>query len=411
VASETEFAFRHALVRDVAYAQIPRARRGRSHRRIAVWLESLGRPDDHAEMLAHHNLAALELSRATGEDVSDLVVRACGVLTDAGDRALALTAYSAAAGAYRAATELAEPGSLTRARLLLAAVRAEHMGDYSRGGPALVQAIEALTPHGAVEDVAEAELRLADIAWRAGGQRQMLEHLERGVALLRDAAPSPQKAYVKAEASRMLMLAARNAEAIELGHAALTMAQELGLDELTADALITIGTARVPYGETDGIDDIERGIELSRAGGFGRAVVRGAVNAAAILWLLGDVRRSARYIQVAREAATEIGHAEAMRWTRSEAAISAFLSGDWTEAEHLADAIIAEEGTRPDHYQDSMVRWARALMGVARGTLAEARSDADWQLGFARRAADPQVLLPALGCSARICYAAGEHVD
>ena len=41
VAAETQFAFRHVLVRDVAYAQIPRGRRADKHRRAAEWIESL----------------------------------------------------------------------------------------------------------------------------------------------------------------------------------------------------------------------------------------------------------------------------------------------------------------------------------------------------------------------------------
>ncbi|MGH2682394.1 MAG: AAA family ATPase, partial [Actinomycetota bacterium] len=59
VAGETEYVFRHLLVRDVAYAEIPRRLRSERHRLAAEWIESLGRPDDHAELLAHHYLAAL----------------------------------------------------------------------------------------------------------------------------------------------------------------------------------------------------------------------------------------------------------------------------------------------------------------------------------------------------------------
>ena len=44
MAGEREYGFRHVLVRDVAYGQIPRAERASKHRRAAAWLESLG-PD------------------------------------------------------------------------------------------------------------------------------------------------------------------------------------------------------------------------------------------------------------------------------------------------------------------------------------------------------------------------------
>src|SRR5439155_8293318 len=45
VKDETEYAFAHALVRDVAYGQIPRAERAEKHRRAAEWIETLGRPE------------------------------------------------------------------------------------------------------------------------------------------------------------------------------------------------------------------------------------------------------------------------------------------------------------------------------------------------------------------------------
>ena len=75
VEGETEFAFAHALVRDVAYGQIARADRAEKHRRVAEWIEALGRPDDHAEMVAHHWQAAFELARAAGVEATDLAER------------------------------------------------------------------------------------------------------------------------------------------------------------------------------------------------------------------------------------------------------------------------------------------------------------------------------------------------
>ena len=64
VGGETQYAFLHLVIRDVAYGQIPRAERGEKHRLAAEWIQSLtpDRTEDRAEMLAHHFLAALELS-------------------------------------------------------------------------------------------------------------------------------------------------------------------------------------------------------------------------------------------------------------------------------------------------------------------------------------------------------------
>ncbi len=92
VAGDTEYAFRHELLRDVAYGEIPRAGKAERHRRAAEWIDSLGRAEDHAELLAHHYLAALDYAGAAGEDVTDVVDRARQALQGAGLRATRLSA-------------------------------------------------------------------------------------------------------------------------------------------------------------------------------------------------------------------------------------------------------------------------------------------------------------------------------
>jgi class 3 adenylate cyclase/predicted ATPase len=106
VAGETQYAFMHVLVRDVAYGQIPRAARAVRHAAAAGWIESLGRADDHADMLAYHYQSALDLARAAGRDTAELAPRARAALHRAGDRALALNAFTRAAGYYRDALAL-----------------------------------------------------------------------------------------------------------------------------------------------------------------------------------------------------------------------------------------------------------------------------------------------------------------
>ena len=72
VADDREYGFRHLLVRDVAYGQIPRVDRAEKHLLAARWIERLGRREDHAEMLAHHYLQALELIEAAGGSTAGL---------------------------------------------------------------------------------------------------------------------------------------------------------------------------------------------------------------------------------------------------------------------------------------------------------------------------------------------------
>jgi class 3 adenylate cyclase len=52
---EREYAIKHAVTREVAYASVPKTRRARLHAAFATWLEGFGGGrDEHAPLLAHH---------------------------------------------------------------------------------------------------------------------------------------------------------------------------------------------------------------------------------------------------------------------------------------------------------------------------------------------------------------------
>ena len=85
---------------------IPGPTARRAHRRAAEWIEALGRPEDHADLLAHHYLSALELARAAGVMQGALAGSAANALRRAGDRAFGLNAFASAARFYDEALEL-----------------------------------------------------------------------------------------------------------------------------------------------------------------------------------------------------------------------------------------------------------------------------------------------------------------
>jgi predicted ATPase/class 3 adenylate cyclase len=180
VGGEDQFAFRHVLVRDVAYGQIPRAERGEKHRRAADWIESLSeRSDDLAEMLAHHYLTALEYADAAARDL--LEQRARVALRAAGDRSLMLNAFAAAVRYYRAALELWPPDDGQRAYVVFGYGRALWEAEEP-GERDLTEARDLLLAAGDVETAAEAEILLgqADPSGRLEHLRRALELVEGG---------------------------------------------------------------------------------------------------------------------------------------------------------------------------------------------------------------------------------------
>ena len=170
-AASRSSSFSHAIVRDVAYEQIPRARASDKHRRTAGWLESLSpeRSEDRGEMLAHHYLRALRYSPA-GERRDDSL-RWSGhgrALRDAGDRSLSLNAFAEAARFFTEALALWPEDAPGRATLAFRLGRArdacrERRRRAARGGPRRVPA-----PRAGQEQAAEAMVLIGELLWMRG---------------------------------------------------------------------------------------------------------------------------------------------------------------------------------------------------------------------------------------------------
>lgn len=65
LAGEREYAFKHALTREVAYGSLPKARRARLHAGVAAWLERAGDGrDEWAALVAHHYAEAVRPEHA-----------------------------------------------------------------------------------------------------------------------------------------------------------------------------------------------------------------------------------------------------------------------------------------------------------------------------------------------------------
>jgi class 3 adenylate cyclase/tetratricopeptide (TPR) repeat protein len=406
VATEVEYSFRHVLFRDVAYGQIPRAERAEKHLRTAEWIEALGRPEDHAEMLAHHYLEALELGAAAGLDTGAFTDNALRAFEDAGDRALGLNALDVAARYYRAAIQLVAADDPRRGRLLLRLGRTLWLlGEPSQ--ETLESARDALLGVGDVEGVAEAGIRLAEACWEAAERDAAFSHVERARELLDPMPVSSVKARVTAQASRLSMLAGNEEEAIRFGREAIAMAEALGLDELKAAALNNVGTAKCDSGDESGMDDLAEAIRIAAGTTASWELIRAKNNLSTIFWVRGRTREARDAHNEARDDASRFGQLAFQRWLNCVQVRYDVHFGEWDRAMAEADELIADFAAGKPHYLASQVYADRGQIRVARGDLAGAHDDAQQALTYARGAADPQALLPALANVALIESATG----
>jgi tetratricopeptide (TPR) repeat protein len=407
VADEAEFAFMHVLVRDVGYGQIPRAERADKHRLAAEWIESLGRTEDHAEMLAHHYLSALELRRAAGQTVAaDLAQRAKDRLREAGGRAFSLNAYANAAGFYQAALELTPAATMERARLLFQLARVRYLAGGVEVDP-LIEASAELLAHGDPETGAEAEVLLGELIWQRGDRDGAFVHLGHARDLVEQREPSRVKAYVLSNVSRFLMLAAEHAEAIRVGRQALAMADELGLDEVRAHALNNIGGSRVYSGDRGGIDDLEQSVAIASAAHVPAEICRARVNLATVLLNLGQPERDLQLEDEAAAAASRFGQTLFQRWLRGNRTGSLYILGRWDEALATADAFLQEVEAGLPHYLAAENYSVRAEIRLGRGDVAGALLDAERALELARLAKDPQSVYPVISAYADVLCQTG----
>jgi class 3 adenylate cyclase/tetratricopeptide (TPR) repeat protein len=404
VAGEAQYVFRHVLVRDVAYGQMPRAARVEGHRQAAEWIESLppDRSEDRSEMLAHHYLAALDYARSAGRDAHELVGRAAPALREAGDRAMALNAFAAAARYYASALEFAELDP----KRLLAYGRALELSER-RGSDVLAKAVEAALAVGDAETAAEAEIERGEQHFVLGDRDAAFSHFDRAAALVADVPLSASKAFVTSNVSRFLMLAGRSEEAIRIGGEALAMADELGLDVLRAHALNNIGAAKTSSGDVSGLEDLRRSIDIASELNSPEAR-RGLNNLGSLTMHLGDLPSAEGLHREALAVAERLGIAGDVYWGRGELAFDAYYAGRWDEAAPTVDELISEsaEGTR--HYMETTCRYVRAQIRLARGDIDGAVHDASALLELAAGIKDPQVLYGARAGAARV-FLAGDR--
>jgi class 3 adenylate cyclase/tetratricopeptide (TPR) repeat protein len=399
---DSEWAFGHVLVRDVAYGQIPRAERAEMHRISAEWIESLGRPDDHAEMVAHHYLSALELGVATP------AIAECArvALRAAGERAFALNAFAAAARLFGKALELWPADEPERPLLELKHGRALYRGEGA-GAEAFTAAREGLLAAGNDAAAAEAEIMLAELASYVGDHESASSHLERAVELIEPGPGSWAKAFVLSRAARLELLRAKLNAAIALGRQALEIATALELDEIRVHALNTIGTARVERNELEGLEDVERSLTLARQINSPESA-RGYLNLSVLTAMSGDLSRSFAVQSEGLLEAERLGVDGWHRFLRGHSAQYAYWSGRWDDALVSAEEFLTETEAGSPHYEENQNRNVRALVRLACGDLAGALDDTAKSVLRAREVKDAQNLCPTLAVRAFVLLSTGE---
>ena len=412
VAGETQYAFLHLLLRDVAYSQIPRSERADKHSNAAAWIESLSadRSEDRAEMLAHHYLEALELIRVTGGDESTLREPARKALAEAGDRALALHAPAAAVGFLEQALELTVEDDPGRAVLLATLLKTKSM--LGEDAVELAQlAHDVALASGQLELAAEAMTVLAQQRWVRGENDPAVQLARDAFALVSDAPPSRTKAHVRVALANRLWISGREEEGLTLGREGLAEAEALGAEDVAANALRGIGTIRAVRGDEGGLADLEHSVELGEKLSDPLLVHLGLNNLANMLWHFGRIAEGASKLQLDREVQARFGltpESSTMRWIQGEEVMLLEMSGAWKESLAAARKFVTEMGAAHHYLVGPVLVWSTSVL-MAQGDVRAALADSERAFELAREIKDPQALHATLGIRARALLLDGQR--
>jgi class 3 adenylate cyclase/tetratricopeptide (TPR) repeat protein len=409
MAGQAEYSFSHSLMRDVCYAQIPRASRVERHTRAAAWIEDVGggRVEDHAEILAAHYVEALDLAMATKDSRADeLRAKAVRFLTLAGDRAVGIS-VEAAERHYARALELGNAGDPDRPALLARHGEAlRQRGRFPDAARAYEEAIEGFRAQGDVRAMAVTMGRYGIVLlWRGDPRRREIR--EEAVAALEPFGPSAELAQALTEQAGATFVANEEPEAIAIADRAIAMARELAMPE-PARALGIRGAARAVMGDAAGIEDMRSARDAAADQGLGREVALLDNNLASSLLPIQGPRAAQEELRKGLSFAERRGIEEFVLASAAGLVTVLVDLGSYDEAMALAEDLIPRLDAADAVLDLLQLYTAQMEVLTRRDDYPAAAQHADWVVEKARTSEQAQSLAQALPPVASLRLALGE---
>jgi class 3 adenylate cyclase/tetratricopeptide (TPR) repeat protein len=345
LAGEQELAFKHVLIREAAYAMLPKAVRARKHYEVGAFIEQRAgeRPEQVAALLAEHYSRAAALGEEVHLDTGELDAlraKALQFLEAAGDAASALYSNREALAHYEAAAALAAKDPARRERIH------ERQGDLALRLGRIDNAIDvwqqALDYHqqrGDLECVAELHRKIGAALAHKGERTEAIRHHQQGINLIKDGSPSLALVRLYEEAAWLYMQVGDNMLAIYASEKALRLAEQLGEVCAASRAHGIFGRVFGRIGDTaKARENLERAIELARDSDEHETVVAMLALGHHLENVEGDYDAAAPSYAGALALAERIGDVPAQIELHAALAQLACYRCDWQEVRRETDA-------------------------------------------------------------------------
>ena len=373
--------FTHALIGEVAYAQLSRSTRARLHQVAADSIERRAgeRLDLHAMAAARHLDEVAKALEADGLDSYPVRRKAFDLMVLAGDRL----------------ADVPEEG-------IDAPVTARHAEVLGRQGrlveaeAAAGDALEAAQLAGDRSAEARCLAVIGNIKWLRGDTAACLEALHEGRNRIASTPSDRASLDVLAELAFVSALLGETDEAIALAEEGLLLAGELGAVGREVRCLSARGAARLLRGDLGGYDDFTTALDRALAGGLSFESAMAYHNLAELHWQGDGPAPSLTLNGRGLDLAVRRGLGMSADWLRANRAAVCFDAGRWDETLDLSMIVLGHEALTADGQAGTACEVCATRVRLWRGDVEEAHRGMDRFLPRARRHAVTQQLGSAL---------------
>ena len=340
------FAFAHGLIVAALKESTSGMRRSMLHRRVIKSLLAI-HPDEY-DALAYHYRQANDLANARL------------YYTKAADRAQAIYANREAERYYRAALELTE-NKLESANLLASLGETLfHQSRYEDAIQAWQDAIQSYKDCKDFDHAAHLYARTARAAWYANDQARGLSICREGMEALPVAEETPGTAALLHETARACYFNNLPEEALSLCNEALQIAGRLGLTEVQAETLATLGILpNLTYEER--LQHLRNAVELAESAGLLATASRARFNLGNQLLDAGELQTARAHLIQAYDQAHRLGNSSWMyTYLISVCNASVELADFDTARRYLTDARATREAIpnpTPPAFDINILEW------------------------------------------------------
>jgi class 3 adenylate cyclase/tetratricopeptide (TPR) repeat protein len=306
VAGEEEYAFKHILMRDVAYGQVPKGRRAQLHVRFSDWVTILpGSAEEFVEIVAWHLEQACRLSREVARSpIEPPVLEAAGALANAARRAEAREGLREARRYYARALEVLG-SDYPELQLELRLRRADivmMLGELKDASEELLEVAKGASRLARPDIECEALLFLGDIDQRQGRAADAHSRLANAQTLARES----QDGYLRTRVAFVLAVLVSDYKGqlergAEILRDSIATAEEIDDQPLVAEGHLRLASLLINQGDLRGAEvELRRCLELAADLGSHRVQAEASSWLGLITYELGDPAGGERLCRQAR---------------------------------------------------------------------------------------------------------------